>query len=169
MRHNSKTHSFGRRHGPRKALLRGLVTSLVANGRIRTTLAKAKEVRRLVERAITIGKDGSMHSRRILLARYPNENTVTTIMNDLAPRFKKRPGGYTRILKVGARPGDAADMALIEFVDYKLPEAKGEETVKGDKNAKARARTQLREVEAKRRTLRKHQGASRRVFRANVK
>lgn len=136
MRHRAKVSTFGRKSGPRKALLRGLVNSLVEHGRIKTTLAKAKELRRHVERAVTMGKKGldegnSLHVQRLLLSRYPNEHTVTTLMKDLAPRFKSRPGGYTRILKLGLRPGDKAEMALIQFVDYKPAapaETAGEET-----------------------------------------
>ena len=118
MRHRARVSTFGRKTGPRKALLRGLVTSLVEHGRIKTTLAKAKELRIHAEKAITVGKKEGLHARRLLLARYPNEKTVSTIMDDLAPRFKTRAGGYTRILKLGARPGDNAEMAFIEFVDY---------------------------------------------------
>jgi large subunit ribosomal protein L17 len=123
MRHRARTQTFGRKSGPRKALIRGLVYSLVEHGRIKTTLAKAKELRRHVERAVTLGKKQSLHARRLLLSRYPNENAVSTIMAELAPRFKDRAGGYTRILKLGMRPGDAAEMAFIQFVDF-APAAK---------------------------------------------
>ncbi len=137
MRHRTSTHSFGRRQGPRKALIRGLVDSLVEHGRIRTTVAKAKELRRHVERAVTMGKKGTVHARRLLLSRFPNPSTVATLVDDLGPRFKDRNGGYTRIIKAGHRPGDAADMALIEFVDYELPQAGSEVTVKAEKQAKS--------------------------------
>src|SRR5215210_4008517 len=99
MRHRARVSTFGRKTGPRKALIRGLVVSLVEHGRIKTTLAKAKELRRHVERAVTMGKKQSMHAQRLLMARYPNAETVSSIMTDLAPRFKSRAGGYTRILK----------------------------------------------------------------------
>lgn len=118
MRHRRKTKYFSRKTNPRKALIRGLVTALVENGRIKTTLAKAKELRRHVERAITLGKKGDLNTRRVLLARYPNEGLVHTIISDLSPRFKDRPGGYTRIMKISSRPGDAAPQAFIEFVDF---------------------------------------------------
>src|SRR5262245_10578631 len=106
MRHRSKRHNFHRRPGPRKALVRGLVYSLVEHGRIKTTVERAKEIRRHVERAVTIGKSGDMHARRLLLSRYPNDNVVELLTTDLKKRFAKRPGGYTRIIRVGARPGD---------------------------------------------------------------
>lgn len=142
MRHQVVKHSFGRKTGPRIALIRGLVNAIVEHGRIKTTVVKAKELRRHVERAITMGKKGSVHARRILLARYPNQNTVNTIVDDLSKRFAKRPGGYTRILKVGPRPGDNAPMAFIEFVDYQPPKAQAAETVQGDEGAAKKAKTQ---------------------------
>lgn len=160
MRHRSKRHSFHRRPGPRVALIRGLVYSLVENGRIKTTVARAKEVRRHVERAITLGKRGGLNARRLLLSRLPNDNVVSLITSDLQKRFAKRPGGYTRIVKVGARPGDQADMAFLEFVDYVPPAATDKETtVKGDEQGKeraqkravqkARARKRVRQISAK--------------------
>ena len=119
MRHNKKYNpSFGRHRGPRKALIRGLVHSLVEHERIKTTLSKAKTVRPLVEKAITMGKRGDVHSRRLLLSRYPNKTTVEKIIDDLAPRFQDRQGGYTRIIKLGFRSGDQAPLAYLEFVDY---------------------------------------------------
>lgn len=159
MRHRARVNTFGRKSGPRKALIRGLVTSLVEHGRIKTTLAKAKELRRHVERAVTIGKKQDLHAQRLLLSRYPNKATVATIMKDLAPRFKDRNGGYTRILKLGPRPGDNAEMAFIEFVDY-TPKAPVETDAKeAAKLKKAAARAALQ----KKKRIRKLQGAARRV------
>lgn len=161
MRHRARVSTFGRKSGPRKALIRGLVTSLVEHGRIKTTLAKAKELRRHVERAVTTGKDQSLHARRLLMSRYPNEQTVATIMNDLAPRFKDRPGGYTRILKLGNRPGDNAEMAFIEFVDF-APKAATEVDVKEAAKTK---KTLARLADRKKKRIRKIQGEARRVQR----
>ncbi len=119
MRHlKQKNSSFGRHRGPRKALIRGLINSLVEQERIKTTVPKAKCVRPLIEKAVTMGKRGDIHSRRLLLSRYPNKKTVDKIFNILSPRFKDRPGGYTRIIKLGFRSGDKAPMAYLEFVDY---------------------------------------------------
>ena len=119
MRHNKqKRPSFGRQNGPRKALIRGLVYSLVEHERIKTTLSKAKYTRPLIEKAITMGKRGDVHSRRLLFSRYPNKKTVDKIMEVLSPRFHAYPGGYTRIIKLGFRAGDQAPLAYIEFVDY---------------------------------------------------
>ena len=124
MRHLKKASpSFGRRGGPRKALIRGLVYSLVEHERIKITLARAKCVKPLVERAITIGKKGDVHSFRLLQSVYPNKKTVQKIVKELSPRFKERPGGYTRIIKLGFRQGDKAPLAYLEFVDY-MPKLK---------------------------------------------
>jgi large subunit ribosomal protein L17 len=149
-------------------MLRGLVDSLVEHGRIRTTIAKAKELRRHVERAVTIGKGGDLHAQRLLLSRYPNPSTVSSIIKDVAPRFKTRPGGYTRIVRVGARPGDQAEMALIEWVDYELP-AKADqekEAQAGAAEKKKPARVASRTQQKKRKRLRVLQRASRAEARA---
>ena len=166
MRHRSATHSFNRRNGPRHALIRGLVISMVEHERIKTTLAKAREIRRHVERAITLGKKDNLNTRRVLLSRYPNQETVTKIMATLSPRFKARPGGYTRILKLGARPGDKAPMAFLEFVDYVPQEKGGAETVKGDKAAKAKSRAKTKAAVNARKARRKIQVADRNYNRA---
>lgn len=129
MRHRCQSKHFSRTSGARKALIRGLVSSLVEHERIKTTLPKAKELRRHVEKAITIGRAGSLHARRVLMAKYPNETTVHKIVSDLSKRFEGRPGGYTRIRKLGQRVGDGAPMAFIEFVDFDPTKAK-EQTVK---------------------------------------
>lgn len=166
MRHRSKRRNFHRRTGPRIALIRGMVYSLVEHGRIKTTVARAKEVRRQVEKAITLAKDASLHTRRLLLSRYPNENVVTTLCTDLGKRFAKRPGGYTRIVRVGARAGDQSDMAFLEFVDYEPKAAAAETTVKGDVGAKKRVKAAVVEKERLRKRVRRIQSASRREARA---
>jgi large subunit ribosomal protein L17 len=129
--HRRRIKHFDRKSGPRKALLRGLVSSLVEHGRITTTVDRAKEVRRHVEKAITLGKKSNLATTRLLLSRYPNKDVVSAIMKDIAPRFLTRPGGYTRIVKIGRRPGDTAEMAFLEFVDFNFEtklEAKSEKT-----------------------------------------
>ena len=161
MRHRARVKHFSRESGPRKALIRGLVISLVEHGRIKTTLAKAKELRRHVEKAITMGKKGTLHSRRILMSRFPHEETVSTIMSNLGPRFKEREGGYTRILKLGLRPGDKADMAFIQFVDYSGP-VKSEKT---DVELKKETRKVAHLVEMKRKRIRNFQENSRKIAR----
>ncbi|KYG65852.1 50S ribosomal protein L17 [Bdellovibrio bacteriovorus] len=140
--HRRRVKHFDRKSGPRKALLNGMVVSLVEHGRITTTVDRAKEVRRHVEKAITVGKAGDLAATRLLLSRFNNnQDAVSAIIKDIAPRFKTRPGGYTRIIKIGRRPGDTAEMAFLEFVDYDY-EAKGaaKETAKPAKAAKGEAK-----------------------------
>jgi len=167
MRHRVKNQSFGgRKQGPKKALLRGLVNSLVEHGRIKTTITKAKFMRRHVEKAITQGKPGTVHARRTLMSKFPNKNTVDTIVNDLSVRFKDRPGGYTRLIKVGPRPGDMADMVYIEFVDYKLPEPKSDETVNAvDKDEVKKQKALAKAKKAKKKNIRQMQNKSRKINR----
>jgi large subunit ribosomal protein L17 len=100
----------------RKALLRGLTVDLIEHERITTTLAKAKETRVMAEKLITHGKKGTLHNRRIALRQVPHKDTVAKVFDDLGPRYAERPGGYTRIIKLGPRQGDGADMAVIELV-----------------------------------------------------
>jgi large subunit ribosomal protein L17 len=116
--HRRRTKHFSRASKPRRALLRGLMESLVEHGRIKTTVDRAKEVRRHIEKAITLGKKGDLGATRLLLSRLSNKSAVETIVKDISVRFKERPGGYTRVIKIGRRPGDTAEMAFIEFVDY---------------------------------------------------
>ncbi len=118
MRHRAQRKNFGRDHDHKKAMWRNMVGSLVEHGRIRTTLPKAKELRKFAERAVTLGKRENLNARRVLLSRLPNKAVVQKVFEDLAPRFKDRNGGYTRIIKLGPRPGDNAPMAFIEWVDY---------------------------------------------------
>ena len=100
----------------RTALLRGLVAELIRHERITTTLAKAKETRVVAEKLITHGKKGTVHHRRLALAKMPDKVVVKKVFDDLAPKYEDRPGGYTRILKLGRRQGDGAVMAMIELV-----------------------------------------------------
>ena len=100
----------------RKALMRGLVSELIKHERITTTLAKAKETRIVAEKLITHGKKGSLHHRRLALAQVPNKKVVEKIFDDVAARYTDREGGYTRIVKLGPRQGDSAQMAVIELV-----------------------------------------------------
>jgi large subunit ribosomal protein L17 len=99
-------------------LIKGLVCSLVEHGRIKTTLAKAKELRRHVEKAITVGKRPGLATRRLLISRLGSKSASKAIVEDISGRFSERAGGYTRIIKIGKRPGDSAEMAFIEFVDF---------------------------------------------------
>lgn len=120
MRHRVAHRKLGRTTPHRIALLRNLAASLIAKERIRTTVAKAKELRPFVEKLVTLGKRDSLHARRRALSILPQKGAVKKLFSDISPRFSERPGGYTRILKLAPRQGDGADMAFIEFVDFKL-------------------------------------------------
>src|SRR5436305_1275449 len=117
MRHQKKTVKLGRTAEHRKALLANQVCSLIEHQRIKTTLAKAKAVRPLAERMITLGKRGSIHARRTALATLRQKDAVKKLFDDIAPRSTERNGGYTRIVKLGQRKSDSAPMAFIEWVD----------------------------------------------------
>lgn len=120
MRHRVAHRKLGRTTEHRLALLRNLAASLISHERIRTTEAKAKELRPFVERLVTLGKRDSLHARRRALAILPRKDSVKKLFGEISPRFAERPGGYTRILKLGPRQGDGALMAFIEFVDYRF-------------------------------------------------
>lgn len=117
MRHRKKGRGLSRSPSHRKALLRNMATSLFRHERIRTTTARAKELRPYAERLITLAKRGDLHARRLVARRIGDREVLGKLFDDLGPRFTARPGGYTRILKLGSRKGDGADMALIELVD----------------------------------------------------
>lgn len=161
MGHSVIKHSFGRKDGPRKALRKGLVCSLIEHGRIKTTLTKAKETQRHAEKAITLGKKADLNSRRLLISRLGNISVADKLITDLSKRFATRPGGYTRVIKAGLRPGDSAPMAILELVDYKLPTATEAEAVKGDKTLKAKKRAQARGNARARKSLRLGKAADR--------
>jgi large subunit ribosomal protein L17 len=117
MRHQKKRIKLGRTADHRKALLANQVCSLIQHQRIKTTLAKAKAVRPLAERMVTLGKKGSLHARRTALATLRHKTAVKKLFDDIAPRSAERNGGYTRIVKLGRRKSDSAPMAFIEWVD----------------------------------------------------
>ena len=117
MRHQKKTIKLGRTAEHRKALLANQVCSLIEHQRIKTTLAKAKAVRPLAERMVTLGKNGSIHARRTALATLRQKSAVKKLFDDVAPRSEERNGGYTRIVRLGQRKSDSAAMAFIEWVD----------------------------------------------------
>ena len=117
MRHRIKGRKLNRTAAHRRALMRNMATSLFRHGRIETTTAKAKELRPYAERLITLAKRGDLHARRLVARKIADRQVLGALFDDIAPRFSDRPGGYTRILKLGARKGDAADMSLIELVD----------------------------------------------------
>ncbi len=161
MRHRIHKKGFHRDSAQRKALIRGLVCSLVDHKRIKTTLAKAKELRRHVEKAVTLSRKGGVHVHRVLLSKYPHKPTVKSLVNEIGPQMKDRPGGYTRILKLGRRQGDQAPMAIIEFVNYK--QEKPAELSRTEK--KNQERKKILKKKEKRRSVREMKELSRKINR----
>ena len=125
MRHGHGLRKLNRTSEHRLAMLRNMMNSLLTHEAIKTTLPKAKELRRVVEPMITLAKEPTLANRRLAFDRLRSRDSVTKLFNDLGPRFKSRPGGYTRILKMGFRVGDNAPMALVELVD-RAEETSGE-------------------------------------------
>jgi large subunit ribosomal protein L17 len=120
MRHGNSGRAFGRTSSHRKATMQSIAVALFKNELIRTTVPKAKELRKLVEPMITRAKEDGVANRRLIFSRLRDRDAVTKLFTDIGPRFNGRPGGYTRILRCGFRPGDNAPMAYIELVDRKV-------------------------------------------------
>lgn len=117
MRHHNNKRKFGREKNQRNALMKGLVLSMIAHGKVETTLAKARELRPVIEKLITIAKKGDLSARRILAKRiYGKGSEAKKLVDEIAPKYKDRNGGYTRIVKMSQRQGDASQTAIIEFV-----------------------------------------------------
>jgi len=140
MRHRLSGKKLGRNSSQRKALLRSLVTSFVQKERIRTTLSKAKATRPIAEKMITLAKTNSLHTRRQALQYIYNKDAVKKLFEDIGPRFTERPGGYTRIIKLGPRAGDGAEMAILELVgsEFKKKEKKKESLKEKAKSSQAK-------------------------------
>ena len=139
MKHRRGFNPLERMASHRKALHRNMVTSLFRYERIRTTKTKAQAIRRSAEKLITRAKVDSVHNRRIVSARVFDEGIVAKLFTDIAPRMKERPGGYTRIIKLWERPGDAAEIVILELVDYKLnPDEASDKQAKKDAKKQAR-------------------------------
>jgi len=142
MRHLKSGRQLSRNSAHRWALMRNLITALLREEKIRTTDPKAKELRRWVDRVITLGKEGTLHARRQAAAIVQDKTVVRKLFDAIGPRFKDRPGGYTRIIKVGVRHGDAAQMSIIELVGGEAEK----ETAKGGKKSR-RARRRERQAQ----------------------
>jgi large subunit ribosomal protein L17 len=141
MKHRVVGRRLDRTTEHRTAMFRNLVTSLLEHERIKTTTPKAKELKRFADKIITLGKKGTAHARRIAAADVRDTAILEKLFGEVAERFKSRPGGYTRIVRVGNRAGDNAEMAVIELVDRKKAAAEGEEKAeaKGGKKAEKKA------------------------------
>ena len=133
MRHKVAGRHFSRTANQRKALLRGLVSSLFEHQRIETTVARAKAIKGIAEQLVTFGKRGDLHAKRMVLSYIPNRAVVAKLFSEIAPRFADRNGGYLRIVQTRQRVNDRAPMAIIEFIDYEGVRAKAEETKKESK------------------------------------
>ncbi|MCD4749243.1 MAG: 50S ribosomal protein L17 [Thermoanaerobaculales bacterium] len=134
MRHRVRGRKLGRTTAHRKAMFRNQLTALFTHERIITTVAKAKELRPLAERMVTLARTGSLANRRRVLTMVPDKETVKHLFDTIAPRFVGRDGGYTRIMRLGRRKGDGAELAIIEFVDFQ-PKAKGGDGAVDDKGS----------------------------------
>jgi large subunit ribosomal protein L17 len=136
MRHQKNTRKLGRTSQHRDAMLANIVASLILHKRVKTTLAKAKAARPLAEKLVTLGKGGTLHDRRLAVAKIGQKDVVGKLFKEIAPGFKDRKGGYTRIVKLGPRQSDSAPVAFLEWVDY-VVEAEAAPVEKTEKPAKA--------------------------------
>ena len=142
MRHLKRTAKLGRTAQHRNLMLANLVCSLIKHRRVTTTLAKARAARSVAEKMVTLGKLGTLHDRRLAVARLRQADAVRILFNDIAPTQKERHGGYTRIVKLGQRPGDAAELAILEWVDvpFSAPEPAAETTTEKKSEAEPAAK-----------------------------
>ncbi|HTA31789.1 MAG TPA: 50S ribosomal protein L17 [Candidatus Cybelea sp.] len=146
MRHLKRTAKLGRTGQHRNRMLASLVCSLIKHRRVITTLAKAKAARSVAEKMITLGKGGTLHDRRLASARlHQDETAIKILFNDIAPTQKERRGGYTRIVRLGQRQGDAAQQAILEFVDVPVPEAPAQTAQAGTTEAKEPEKAEKKE------------------------
>src|SRR5262245_59227375 len=135
MRHRNAHRKLSRNTSHRRAMLRNMVTDLLDHGRLMTTLPKAKEVRPLAEKMITLGKRDSLHARRLVQSYVMKETIAKKVFDTIAPKFADRNGGYSRIIKLGNRKGDGADLAIIELLGSELEVKKAERAAEADKKA----------------------------------
>ena len=158
MNHRNGFNPLSRTSAHRRAMSRNMVTSLFSFERITTTQAKAKEVRRAAEKLITRSKVDSVHNRRIAAKYIQDEKILNKLFTELGPRMKDRNGGYTRILKIGFRQGDAADMVILELVDYKLPTEEDKEAAKAKKGE-----SKAKKADVKAKPAEKKEGAAKKA------
>lgn len=145
MRHRVATFKIGRSSAHRRAMLANMVSSLFTNGQIETTLVKAKEARRFAEKLITIGKKGDLHRRRLAVSKLRDKSAVKVLFDEIAPAYEGRNGGYTRILKLGVRRGDAAEMCILQLVKE---ESATKPAKKAEVKAEVKAEAAVAEAEA---------------------
>ena len=145
MRHRVATFKIGRSSAHRRSMLANMVSSLFTNGQIETTLVKAKEARRFAEKLITIGKKGDLHRRRLAVSKLRDKSAVKVLFDEIAPAYEGRNGGYTRILKLGVRRGDAAEMCILQLVKE---ESATKPAKKAEVKAEVKAEAAVAEAEA---------------------
>ncbi|MBS1645950.1 MAG: 50S ribosomal protein L17 [Bacteroidetes bacterium] len=149
MRHGDKINNLGRKSAHRQATLANMACSLIEHKRIFTTVAKAKALRVYVEPLLTKSKDDTTHSRRTVFAYLKSKSAVSTLFKDISPKIAERKGGYTRIIKTGFRPGDAADTAMIELVDFNELYSGSSKTTSAESKKKTTRRGRAKKAEAK--------------------
>jgi large subunit ribosomal protein L17 len=149
MRHRKRTAKLGRQFEHRNAMLANMVCSLIKHKRIQTTLAKAKAVRSVAEKMVTLGKSGSIHDRRLASARLHQEDAVRILFNEIAPTHKERNGGYTRIIRLSQRQGDAAELAILEWVDIGVAEPEAPKAEKPEKTKAEKPKAEAGEKKPK--------------------
>jgi large subunit ribosomal protein L17 len=147
MRHRNEGRKLSRNTSHRRALLRNLVTSLLEHGRLMTTLPKAKEVRPLAEKMISLGKQETLHARRRVHSYLLKDSTAKKVFDTIAPKFAGRNGGYSRIIRLGNRKGDGADLAIIELLGSELESKKAERAAKAEAKAAKKAKTEEQQKE----------------------
>lgn len=148
MRHGMANRKLGRKSAHRNAMFRNQLASMIDHERIITTLIKAKELRPQIEKMVTLGKEDSIHGRRLAARIVPDETLIQKLFTNISPRFAERPGGYTRIIKLGPRRGDGAEMAILEFVDFKFEDEKKAAAAPAAKKSKAKKPADEAEDEA---------------------
>jgi large subunit ribosomal protein L17 len=148
MRHNAGYRKLGRTSSHRRALLRNLTTSLFRHERIRTTVPKAKELRPFAEKLITLARRDDLHSRRIVLRQVDDKDVVKKLFSTLGPRFATRPGGYTRIMRLGPRQGDGAELAIVELVGSEALFKKAQDEKKAKRSRRDKAVKEREQVAA---------------------
>ena len=150
MRHKVHTFKIGRSGAHRKAMLANMVSSLIEHGQIKTTITKAKEARRFADKMITLGKKGDLHRRRLAISKLRDKDAVKKLFDEIAPQYAQRNGGYTRIIKLGRRVGDAAEMCILQFVESDDVAAKSKKPAKkAAKKAEAEAPVKEEKAEVK--------------------
>ncbi|MEP6664494.1 MAG: 50S ribosomal protein L17 [Verrucomicrobiota bacterium] len=155
MRHLKRTAKLGRTGTHRNMMLANMVCSLIIHKRIETTLAKAKAARSVAEKMVTLGKNGTLHDRRLAAARLRQEDAVKILFNEIAPTQKERRGGYTRIIKLSQRQGDAAELAILEWVDVPVNEPTPAKTETAENEAKETPAKKEKKTSAKKKTVAK--------------